>query len=237
MTKALQIIAGGLAQRCSLGTSSAELRTATLFHGFRGRCWRRFDGECDSRGESIGHADGETHRRAGGTPDQDAWWNWSNSANSTREVEPRKGPANGRSTFFSCFLDCLDVLPISTLGVDLPVARVAKSANLIWSFFGPQRRKAFQAHVPLVKAVRMMLDRSTRKSKGFCFVSFYSVSDAMTARNRMVAAGILVGQGVGHNVAQSIVLWPFNITHNRGSRLVEASCSPTSQRHRNQIPG
>ena len=36
----------------------------------------------------------------------------------------------------------------------------------------------------------MMLDRSTRKSKGFCFVSFYSVSDAMTAKNRMIAAGL-----------------------------------------------
>ena len=35
-----------------------------------------------------------------------------------------------------------------------------------------------------------MLDRSTRKSKGFCFVSFYSVSDAMTAKNRMIAAGL-----------------------------------------------
>lgn len=55
-----------------------------------------------------------------------------------------------------------------------------------------QIKKAFQAHVPLVKAVRMMLDRSTRKSKGFCFVSFYSVSDAMTARNRMVAAGSMI---------------------------------------------
>jgi len=52
-----------------------------------------------------------------------------------------------------------------------------------------QIKKAFQAHVPLVKGVRMMLDRSTRKSKGFCFVSFYSVSDAMTAKNRMIAAG------------------------------------------------
>lgn len=52
-------------------------------------------------------------------------------------------------------------------------------------------RKAFQAHVPLVKAVRMMLDRSTRKSKGFCFVNFHSVSDAMSAKNRMIAAGIL----------------------------------------------
>ena len=38
----------------------------------------------------------------------------------------------------------------------------------------------------------MMLDRSTRKSKGFCFVSFYSVSDAMTAKNRMIAAGLSV---------------------------------------------
>ncbi|CAJ1339238.1 unnamed protein product [Effrenium voratum] len=53
-------------------------------------------------------------------------------------------------------------------------------------------KKAFQAHVPVVKAVRMMLDRSTRKSKGFCFVSFYSVSDAMTAKNRMIAAGSVI---------------------------------------------
>ncbi|CAE7276418.1 NCL [Symbiodinium natans] len=53
-------------------------------------------------------------------------------------------------------------------------------------------KKAFQSHVPVVKGVRMMLDRSTRKSKGFCFVNFYSVSDAMTAKNRMLAAGSII---------------------------------------------
>ncbi|CAE7690553.1 NCL [Symbiodinium sp. CCMP2592] len=53
-------------------------------------------------------------------------------------------------------------------------------------------KKAFQSHVPVVKGVRMMLDRSTRKSKGFCFVNFYSVSDAMTAKNRMLAAGSMI---------------------------------------------
>ena len=85
----------------------------------------------------------------------------------------------------------------------------------------------------------MMLDRSTRKSKGFCFVSFYSVSDAMTARNRMVAAGILAGQGVGHNITSRAVYGQTvkNIIHDRGPRLVEASCSLTSRRHRNQIQG
>jgi len=56
-----------------------------------------------------------------------------------------------------------------------------------------QIKKAFQAHVPVVKGVRMMVDRSTRKSKGFCFVSFWSVSDATTAKNRMIAAGSLIG--------------------------------------------
>lgn len=53
-------------------------------------------------------------------------------------------------------------------------------------------KKAFQSHVPVVKGVRMMLDRSTRKSKGFCFVNFYTVSDAVTAKNRMLAAGSMI---------------------------------------------
>lgn len=55
-----------------------------------------------------------------------------------------------------------------------------------------QIKKAFQTHVPVVKSVRMMVDRSTRKSKGFCFVSFWSVSDAMTAKNRLAAAGSMI---------------------------------------------
>ena len=38
----------------------------------------------------------------------------------------------------------------------------------------------------------MMVDRSTRKSKGFCFVSFHSVSDAMQAKNRLTAAGSMI---------------------------------------------
>lgn len=53
-------------------------------------------------------------------------------------------------------------------------------------------KKAFQAHVPAVKGIRMMIDRSTRKSKGFCFVSFWSVSEAESAKNRMVAAGSMI---------------------------------------------
>lgn len=58
---------------------------------------------------------------------------------------------------------------------------------------GEQRiLKAFQAVVPSVKGVRMMMDRKTNKSKGFCFVSFYSVSEADTAKSRMIAQGSMI---------------------------------------------
>lgn len=53
-------------------------------------------------------------------------------------------------------------------------------------------KKAFQAVVPSMKGVRMMIDRKTNKSKGFCFVNFYTVGEAETAKNKMCATGSLI---------------------------------------------
>jgi len=55
-----------------------------------------------------------------------------------------------------------------------------------------QVMKAFRQVVPTVKSCRLLLDRRTRKSKGFCFVSFWSVSEAETALARFHAAGSLI---------------------------------------------
>jgi len=52
--------------------------------------------------------------------------------------------------------------------------------------------KAFQNVVPTVKGVRILMDRHTRKSKGFGFVSFWSVSEAETAMSRLIAAGSMI---------------------------------------------
>eukprot|EP00445_Apocalathium_hangoei_P091535 CAMPEP_0204238494 /NCGR_PEP_ID=MMETSP0361-20130328/93897_1 /ASSEMBLY_ACC=CAM_ASM_000343 /TAXON_ID=268821 /ORGANISM="Scrippsiella Hangoei, Strain SHTV-5" /LENGTH=401 /DNA_ID=CAMNT_0051211269 /DNA_START=77 /DNA_END=1280 /DNA_ORIENTATION=+ len=60
--------------------------------------------------------------------------------------------------------------------------------------------KAFQEVVPTVKSVRIVVDRSTRKSRGFCFVMFYSIAEAETAVSRLQAAGSLLS---GRKVAIS----------------------------------
>jgi len=53
-------------------------------------------------------------------------------------------------------------------------------------------QQAFCQVVPIVKSVRILTDRHTRKSKGFGFVQFWSVSEAETAMSRMLASGSMI---------------------------------------------
>eukprot|EP00927_Polykrikos_kofoidii_P034987 TRINITY_DN29570_c0_g1_i1.p1 TRINITY_DN29570_c0_g1~~TRINITY_DN29570_c0_g1_i1.p1 ORF type:complete len:530 (+),score=121.00 TRINITY_DN29570_c0_g1_i1:218-1807(+) len=53
-------------------------------------------------------------------------------------------------------------------------------------------KKAFQAFVPAVRGVRIPMDRHTRKTKGFGFVSFYTVGEAVSAISRLQAVGSMI---------------------------------------------
>merc|ERR1712232_804130 len=68
-----------------------------------------------------------------------------------------------------------------------------------------QLKKALQAYCPHIKAVRVCVDRSTRKSKGFGFVTLYSIADAQSAMSRIQQAEcMLAGKQVSLTFARPL---------------------------------
>eukprot|EP00929_Paragymnodinium_shiwhaense_P003534 TRINITY_DN104099_c0_g1_i1.p1 TRINITY_DN104099_c0_g1~~TRINITY_DN104099_c0_g1_i1.p1 ORF type:complete len:499 (+),score=111.35 TRINITY_DN104099_c0_g1_i1:84-1580(+) len=66
-------------------------------------------------------------------------------------------------------------------------------------------KKACQLYAPSIKAIRVCVDRSTRKSKGFGFLTLYSVADAVAVMSRIQAAScILAGKRVSLTYARPL---------------------------------
>lgn len=59
--------------------------------------------------------------------------------------------------------------------------------GLSWNLRWQDIKDAFNEHAPVVHA-KVIMDRETNKSRGFGFVEFETVEDAVTAKNAMDGA-------------------------------------------------